>query len=462
MTEQHFSSPNSQLTELIDAVLDDRATLEDWDRLSEIIAHNPQASDYFAIQASLHVRLQELAATLPAGRQVSPAVFQDALQESSARRTATGRSRWLRGSSLVIVIIPVIFALSVIWRPRGTPPGQGHLASTEPQIAELRFLNPERDQPLETPPRPLRRGEHLSLKEGLVEVRFANRIVMRLSAPCEATLEDGMNCILHRGKAFVTVPNGISGFRVRVAETDITDYGTEFGVSINEDAVAEVAVVKGKVGVRSEQTRGETQLVTGQGVTIEAGVLKRLYLVTDDSFPSSPVRVQRSRTIVDVRDNLRDIDSLKYYRVVPGAFREDARIYVDRLHEFNGMTAAGLPGYLRDADYLMTFNGDRQEDLRLLITLSQAADLYVLFDHRLEIPDWLQEYQRLPEFIGVDEQTISQGPERLGIGAGVSVDRKLSIWKKHVDAPGTVALGPVGAITGYSLMYSIVVVPHEK
>lgn len=465
MADWPLSSPEGQLDDLVNAVLNDCANAEEWSTLSTLIANNPQACDYFTTQVSLHVKLRQVYAKVPADMLAPSKVIprhEAAIPTPGAVARGRGPVGNKRAVLLTLALAVVVLGAFTIWPP-DVP--LKHLASITPAatpIADIHFIVETDVLTDASPVKQVYTGERIVLESRMAEVHFVNGIQMRLAAFSDVTFEGSMNCVLHRGRAFVTVPEGISGFRIRGADVQITDYGTEFGVSINEDNVAEVAVVKGRVGVRPEQSSTETQLQTGQGVTIEAGVLKRLYFVTDGSFPSSRSRSDSPPLIIDVRDNLRDIDSLNYYRVAPGGFGEDARIYVDRPHEFNGLTNAGLPKYLLGADYLMTFNDDKRQNLLLSVTLSQPADLYILFDDRIEVPAWLaRDFQQLPDYVGIDEQTVSTGPERLGVGPGVSVDKRLSIWKKVIKTSGTVELGPVGAPTGYSLMYSVVAVPHR-
>ncbi|WP_437207000.1 FecR domain-containing protein [Planctomicrobium sp. SH664] len=464
MPERDSPALDEPLPQLVNAILDDRATPSDWRQLSEIIVRSTEACDYFTTQVALHAKLRQVSTRYSEAHLTEALPSRKSGGDRASETPAGGSHRRRRWSQAAAVVACLLFAAVVTGNLTltGVSPGS-RLVTSAPQIGEMHLVNHEGDATEAQVVRRIHLGERVVVENRQAEIRFLNGIRMRLAGLSEVTLEDGMNCVLHRGKAFVTVPEGVSGFRIRAAETQITDYGTEFGVSIGDNNTAEVAVVKGVVGVRPDKGGTETQLKTGQGVLIESGVLKRLYLVTDASFPTKQQLPSRQPLIVDVRDNIRSVDSLNYYRVAERAFGEDAKIYVDRPHEFNGMTEAGLPAYLLGADYLMTFNGDKQLDLRLSITLSRPADLYLIFDDRTAPPSWLKnEFILMPEGVGIDEQTVSTGPERLGVGPGVSVDRQLSLWKRSIPQPGTVELGSVNAYSDSSLMYAIVVVPHDQ
>ena len=50
--------------------------------------------------------------------------------------------------------------------------------------------------------------------------------------------------------------------------------------------------------------------------------------------------------VASVTDNLTTVARPKFYAVVPQGFREDAKVFVDRRHEWNGLDESGLPAEL--------------------------------------------------------------------------------------------------------------------
>jgi hypothetical protein len=150
---------------------------------------------------------------------------------------------------------------------------------------------------------------------------------------------------------------------------------------------------------------------------------------------------------------------------------EDAKAFVDReAHEWNGVTAAGIPSYLLGGDYVKTFNNDKvRKDIEITVTFARPCRLFILFDDRIPAPAWLVEgFRNTGGKIGVDEgpYTVGNGKWKTehqpGVGPGVSVDNIDSIWECEIPEAGTICLGgtetPVSAIN----MYGIVAVPLEK
>ncbi len=100
-------------------------------------------------------------------------------------------------------------------------------------------------------------------------------------------------------------------------------------------------------------------------------------------------------------------------------FAEDVVSYTDRDHQWNGVTAAGLPSFLTGGDYVMTANNARDNDTYTLdVTLAQAAYVYLFRDNRDmgSIPAWYT------DGVGIDliDTTANVGNDNDGVGNGTS------------------------------------------
>ena len=176
------------------------------------------------------------------------------------------------------------------------------------------------------------------------------------------------------------------------------------------------------------------------------GQLSRITTVQSAEFLEPPqVRVPgavQDRVITAVNDNVRSLETTKYYRIIPRGFREDCRAYVDRQHEWNGLDERGLPPFLLGGDYVMTFNDDKiVTEIEMAITLSQPATLYVIVDDRVTPPEWLtRDFVNTQWDVGSDEG-YDDHEIAAGVGAGLSLDRICSVWRREVPEPTTVMLG---------------------
>jgi hypothetical protein len=87
----------------------------------------------------------------------------------------------------------------------------------------------------------------LRLVEGLARIVFSNGVEVRLESPADLELVSAMKCIMRSGKLVASVPPNARGFVIETPSSIVTDYGTEFGVSIGSDDSAVVQVFQGRV-----------------------------------------------------------------------------------------------------------------------------------------------------------------------------------------------------------------------
>jgi hypothetical protein len=170
--------------------------------------------------------------------------------------------------------------------------------------------------------------------------------------------------------------------------------------------------------------------------------------------------------IAAVRDNLRDPGARYYYRIVPGGLVEDARAYVAKRPEWNGIDDRGLPDWLAGADLVETFGSDKfKPDLEISVSLARPANLYVLYHTRNEPPTWLTERFSDTGFdVGLEiPQPAATGiPPETGPGRGRLL--RFRVWKCAVPAPGTITLGASRQPErgGETWMYGIAARPASK
>jgi hypothetical protein len=114
----------------------------------------------------------------------------------------------------------------------------------------------------------------LAIAAGVVELRLGNGVRIVLEGPGELELFDEMAAFLHAGKAVVRMPDGMKGFRLDTATTDVLDLGTEFAVKTGQGLVTDVQVYDGEV--LATRKSGDTgmlfpkRLVAGEAARFDA------------------------------------------------------------------------------------------------------------------------------------------------------------------------------------------------
>jgi ferric-dicitrate binding protein FerR (iron transport regulator) len=103
----------------------------------------------------------------------------------------------------------------------------------------------------------------LRLADGLAKLVFASGAELSLEAPVDLELVSPMRCVLHRGRVMANVPPSAKGFVVDTPTSRVTDFGTEFGVTVHEERTADVLVFSGHVDVQHSPTGRTEEMKTG-------------------------------------------------------------------------------------------------------------------------------------------------------------------------------------------------------
>lgn len=302
-----------------------------------------------------------------------------------------------------------------------------------------------------------RQGDTITLDAGTARLRFSSDTTAVLRAPLVMQAVKSDRVRLLRGRMKVEVAKGAEGFAVETSSAEIIDLGTVFSVGA-EDSGTDVVVLDGNVDLKHRSqsvTPGGAppaeslkRLRAGEAIHVNRdGTLSRIVDVNHMGFSNASPTSDETALIKSVRDNIVREDMWSFYEIVPEGIREDAKCYVDRGHEWNGATGAGIPAYLLGADYVKTFCDDKvTPHLVIELTLRSPATVYILLDNRLEIPEWLRDrFEDTGDDIGIDE--VDKRGHKRGVGPGVQVERKFSIWKAVSPKAGTVLLGPNGKTT---------------
>jgi hypothetical protein len=248
-------------------------------------------------------------------------------------------------------------------------------------------------------------------------------------------------------------------------------------LSVDANSRSAVVVYDGIVDldILGGDDRARRRLEKGEGLSVDQkGGLNRLTSVQGAEFLEPPhasrVVAGPGMVIESVSDNIRSLETAKYFRVVPRGFREDCVAYVDRYHEWNGLDGSGLPPFLLNGDYVMTFNDDKiVTDFEMAVTLNQPANLYVLVDDRVPAPEWLKrDFVDTHWDVGSDEGFEDRIIDR-SVGAGQSIDHVCSVWRRTITEPGCVTLGELTqekcttpALIVERSMYGVVATPLNR
>lgn len=328
------------------------------------------------------------------------------------------------------------------------------------------------------------RGRLLS-SSGEYTLQFRDGSTVRVMGPASLDIKSKMLVQLDHGRATANVPPQSTGFTITSALVNVVDQGTQFGISVDNN-VADVVVFDGKVDVTSngQAPDGSKRLNQGEAIKIDPkGEIGRLADIHRDSQGRWWAGEQLSPTgqvIARVSDNIHGGDAgnvFACYQTTIEGLHDDAVAFSDNpYHQWNGLTAEGLPDFLRGADYIRTFNHYRYMSyFKMTIEFSQPANLYVFADNRVPPPAWLvEQFEDTGIDIGLDEGPwLDDIPEEYrkfdvnttATGAGKSIDQKFSVWRRRCVDGKPVTLGDAGELGAEGgqgrAMYGVAATPLE-
>ena len=472
-----MSAQGDRLETLIDAVIDGTCNEEGLRRL-ESLMRDPQARSDYVDQMGMHALLQWHHGQIGAGPRFEPG-------PGSSVPVPIRRGTLLRSVAAVALVALGAMALSsrAVRRgggmigPRADAPigAKADENIKVPAARAVAALVEARDVAWGEGQTPLPLNGRifpgsLRLGSGRVKLAFDSGALVTLEGPAEVRILSEMRIQVARGRAMARAEGTAKGFTIETPNTLVVDQGTEFGVEIDRSGRTGVVVFEGRVDLARPGSDGASpsiqRLEQGEAMRVgRSGKLSRIVAVErrqGDSSWSTGTSADREAVIRSVRDNIRGLDSTKYYRIVHRGLDDDAPAYVDRNHQWNGLTPDGLPAELKGADYIMPFNEDKwMKQLQVTVEMARPATLFVIFDNREEIPPWLSEHFTDTGYdIGLDEVSKAGGPLLAGRGPGESIDNQFSVWKREVERNELVVLGALRKEDEAKAMYGIAAQPR--
>jgi len=512
MSASHAQNEHlDELQKLLAAVVFDDASDEQLDRLNDLLKADVElrrsASQFLEEECVLRRQFEMLGRVadyhqLPLGvpSDAKVGMIEQLTVSGNADRKCTDKSK---GGATRSAALAIFFAASILfvlgapmlWTNGRRPVESTDVALNRPEGATSDevglFIQGQfadwHDASHITNKEPLRVGDVITAVDGVLNLRFYCGAEVLLKGPAELKVLSPMRAVLRRGTLTAHVEESAHGFRIDTPSSKVTDLGTEFGLSVDAQGATDAIVFSGKVALQYAQPRADggsaarssasrrtarqmtegRLLIEGEGMRIaQSGGAKRLVAVKSSDYPrpgdSREAPAGSTPVIESVADNLRDGDTTMCYRIVHHGFDEDARAYVDRPYQWNGLNSEfGLPQFLRNADYVMPFCDDKlSKQLEVRLGIGRPARVYVLIDDRVELPQWLVDgFQDTGYDVGVDESATAASWLSLGSGSGVSVDKCFSVWFRDVTEASTLALGSMKSPTIQSLMYCVAAIP---
>lgn len=226
-----------ELTELCNALADDRLAEPQRARLNAMLAESDEARRFYIRFAGLSSSLGSYAAELQTERQEPP-------REKSRIIPFPRAAWWSVGAIAAALAVALIFG----WRTRDAAEPDSVAWVTDAQDAEWG------DAPLATGDA-LARGQRVDLRKGRAEFTFDSGARVVLEGPASLDVQSAWSAGLRSGSLTANTTAEAAGFRVVNSAVNVTNLGGQVSVVADNDGAAEVYALDGSADA-SEPGRG--------------------------------------------------------------------------------------------------------------------------------------------------------------------------------------------------------------
>lgn len=270
----------NELDEILCRLSDGTLSEQDAARLNELLLGDPEACELYLNHITLEAQLErELSGAVGEGNDLALMGHRPPIEGRAGIAEFPKRFRF----ALPVLAAAAVLAVSIVLWPMVFPPSAPapvasvtSVGSGQYGIATLLFaedcewsasggrLVSEGDR---------LGGESLHLLRGTAVVRFDGGAEMVLSEGTELELLSAARASLARGEVVVRAEGEAAGFVLETPTGELTDFGTEFAVTVRRDGSTDLQVHEGEVGYA--QARG------GKAGAVKAGETLRFELSKD-------------------------------------------------------------------------------------------------------------------------------------------------------------------------------------
>ena len=231
-----------EFADAVEAAIEGRLTPDQILILERTVTADPAARAYYVECVGLHAILRAPAAS-PAPELPTPTKPVQRLRRLTywvavsgiAASACFAAGAWLFGDHLPVAVATLTEAKGCRWEAGTLPTAVGSA------------LPPGR----------------LRLAEGLARIVFADGADVQIEGPADLEIESAGRCVLHAGRLMASIPPPAQGFVVDTPTAVVTDYGTEFGVTVAPNRSADVQVFRGLIDVLHRSTGNAKEMRTG-------------------------------------------------------------------------------------------------------------------------------------------------------------------------------------------------------
>jgi hypothetical protein len=480
--------PSREFDQTLSALCDGAGTAEQVEELAAVLRENPAARDAYLVSVELHARLaseSELFASLGSTSSLrmtqtlsidDPRIDAATVQPATARlglwqRQMTGR-HWI--APLGAIAAAVILGVGLWWFLALHGP-QRTLVVNPVQAGgvRVRVLDVQGADSSHWQTGQVATVDGMDLESGSIRFRVERSgVEVSVSGPASLKLADPMHLKLRRGQVTADAAAAQKGFAIETDSARVVDLGTKFGVVASADGNTDVVVFEGEVELyerNGARTNKLANLLEGEAMQVGGRRKARaVWNVLSDGLDNSwalNANDLSGAAGIAARDNVQNKGPGHFYHIIRHGMSSGVKAFSNMreqaVHPRWTATDGGFPSWLTGADIVRTRHLKQyRPDFQLTLSIDHPASVFVMRDSHTPPPSWLQ-----GQFTDTGT-TVLLGP----IGPGMTDDTAFagtrhaghflpcSVWRRDVEQPGDVVLGPpVEGGGSDALMYGVAV-----
>lgn len=263
--------PSQEFDDAVAGVCHGSLSDEQAKALNLLLRSDPKARDEYLLRLELHARLGS-------EPDLFAAVGDIGASQAPIEKILPQHSRTLTPILGILAVAAGIAIFAVVWRgEQSTPPSEETATETANrteltsnavamlnQVVDAEWMA---DSEIPSSGAPLEPG-WLRLKSGLAQVVFYSGARVVIQGPTELQLISQNEASCPSGQLIAEVPPQAQGFRVQTPQAGVTDLGTSFGLTVEEQRT-EVHVFSGMVELRPASDGIRKELSEGSGAVLE-------------------------------------------------------------------------------------------------------------------------------------------------------------------------------------------------
>jgi hypothetical protein len=314
-----------------------------------------------------------------------------------------------------------------------------------------------------------------SFAKGNLKIELPGSEILVITGPANLQFRGKHQLQLQHGGIVLETNRAAEYFRIENQQGSRLDALGQISVNAALDGSTEIAVFRGQANWQSSELMNTPSammaLEEGQALEVAADQTPQpleFVLLRTDTLNGLQTRILGDSVVDSVMDNSQERGAKRFYTVTPRGMVPGSQPYPVMMRpRWQPLAGQEFPRELLEADLVGTFNMDRLDpSRRITLEVSAPCTVYVMFDERTSIPEWLRTDFEPTRFQLRSGPWNSDNPIVRELLPDASGEQFVTyrVWQKQVTRAGPLEFGPPRSSKEPSgrAMYGIAVQPSTK